>query len=90
MNLKELIKKIDKINKMNKDLDFNIKYYLVIENRFFHSIYIFNSKDLKKITDYYTECVSSQLINSELLKEERYLYTITINNEKYDIRIGIE
>ena len=90
MNLKELIRKIDKINKMNEDLDFNIKYYLVVENRFFHSIYIFNNKDLKKITDYYTEDVSSQLINSELLKEERYLYTTMINNEKYDVRIGIE
>lgn len=90
MNLKELIKKIDKINKMNKDLDFNIKYYLVVYNRFFRSIYIYKSRDLKEITDYYIEDISSQLINGELLKEERYLYTTTINNEKYNIRIGIE
>lgn len=91
MNLKELMGKIDKLNNMNKKLDFDTKYYLVVKNRFMRTIYIYSRKDLKRLTEYcFTRDIADELINNELTKEERYLYTININNEKYDIRIRVE
>lgn len=90
MNLMELIKEFDLLNKKLKKLDLNTKYYLVICNRFSKDIFIYNKKDISKINDYYIESVANALLDNELKKVERYLYTLNIDNEVYDIRIGVD
>ena len=86
MNLKELMTKIDKLNKINKDLDFDDYYYLVVSSRYDKPIYIYNKKDINKIKKEYIDRVADMLINEELQKEEKYLYVI----DEYEIRIGIK
>jgi hypothetical protein len=86
MNLKELISKIDKLNKMNNELDFDDKYYLVVCGRYDKPVYIYNKKDIRKIKEYYIDSISNMLINKELKKEEKYLYVI----DEYEVRIGIK
>ena len=85
MSLKELIKKIEKINKLNAELYFDKKYYLVVSEKYSKLIYIHNSKDLKSITDYYETKVANTILNDELIKEENYFYKVG----EYDVRIGV-
>lgn len=90
INLKGLLKKIEKLNNLNKDLEINYKYYLVVYNRYMKNIYLYSSKDLKDLCNYYIDDISSKLINDNLIKEERYSYVMYINNEKYEMNLGVD
>lgn len=86
MTLKELTKKIEQLNKIQKELELGNKYYLVIENRYDRAIYIYDSKSLKDIKDYYIKEIANKIINNDLLKVERCLYRV--DGTQYKIRIG--
>ena len=90
INLKELLRKIEKLNSLNKELELGNKYYLVVCKRYMRSIYLYNRKDLKDLCEYYNDDISSKLVNDNLIKEERYTHIIYVNNEKYEICIGVE
>ena len=74
----------------NKELELENKYYLIVYNRYMKSIYLYNSKDLKELCEYYIDNISYKLINENLIKEDRYNYFMYIDNEKYEICIGVE
>lgn len=88
MNLKELINKIDNLNKLNKELDLGDKYYLVITEMFSSPVYVYNKKEMKNIDDYYISTVASSLKNNKLEKVDRYNYQIEIQECLYNITIG--
>lgn len=97
MSLKELIKELEKSNKVADKVGLPYKYYVVMCNHTTRH-YIRSSKDLKLLESYYIAEVSDKLINSELCKEEDYFYSLTITirekqyifTENYEIRIGVE
>lgn len=97
MSLKELIKELEKSNKVADKVGLPYKYYVVVCNHTTRH-YIRSSKDLKVLENYYIAEVSDKLINSELYKEEDYLYSLSITTrdnqyifeEDYEIRIGVE
>ena len=88
MNLKLLIKKIEKINELHKELELYDKYYLVVSSKYETPIYIYKSKDLKIIEEVYINEISNKIINNEIIKEERYMYKIT--DTDYEIRVGVD
>lgn len=93
MNLKELISKIEKYNKLGEELGLQRQYYLVISCNNSKSIYLDKKKHLKNVEDYYIKEIAEKLINGELKKEERYLYSIEIESpysgkDLYTIAIG--
>ena len=97
MSLKELIKELEKSNKIADKVGLPYKYYLVVRNHTTRHC-IRYSIDLKLLEDYYIQEVSNKLINSELCKEEDYLYSLSITTrenqyiftENYEIRIAVE
>lgn len=80
MVLKDLIKKVEKANKINEELGTGEKANLVLVHRYDKPIRIYNVKDIKKITDFYIEECSNGIINNELERTEKFLYKI-INTE---------
>ena len=86
MTLKELTKKIEQLNKMQKELELGDKYYLVVENRYSRAIYIYDSKSLKDIKNTYIKEIANKIINNDLIKVERCLYRV--DGTQYEVRIG--
>lgn len=97
MSLKELIKELEKSNKVADKVGLPYKYYVVVCNHTTRH-FIRSSKDLRVLEDYYIQEVAEKLINSELYKEEDYFYSLSITTrdnqytftENYEIRIGVE
>ena len=97
MSLKELIKELEKSNKVADKIGLPYKYYVVVSNHTTRHC-IRCSKDLKLLEDYYIKEVAEKLINSELSKEEDYFYSLSITTrdnqyvftEVYNIQIGVE
>lgn len=97
MSLKELVKELEKSNKIADKVGLPYKYYVVVGNHTTRHC-IRCSKDLKVLENYYIQEVAEKLINSELYKEEDYFYSLSITTrdnqyvftENYEIRIGVE
>ena len=96
MTLKDLMNKIDKLNKLNSELGVNIGYYLVLSDKYCSKvIYLYNKKDLKEITNYFIPQIATILLYTPIEKVEAYLYKIEFingSNElvEYNIRIGVK
>lgn len=93
MNLKELINKIEKYNKLGEELNMTSTYYLVVMCNYSKSVFLYKKRDIKNIEDYYIKEIAEKLINGELKQEERYLYSIEIESpyggkNLYTIAIG--
>lgn len=96
MKLEELINKIQKINKLNKELDLYDKYFLVLSDSI-KNIYIDNKKDIKQLKDYIVT-VKEQILNNDYTKKERFLYITYVEydiagthyKDKITVQIGIE
>lgn len=96
MSLKELIKELEKSNKVADKVGLPYKYYVVVSD-FTKSFCIKSVKGLKTLEDYYIPKVADMLINNELKKEEDYYYNIYVTvkeynilAERFEIRIGVE
>lgn len=96
MTLKDLMNKIEKLNKLNNELGMDRNYYLVTSDKYGSKVmYLYNKKDLKEITDYFIPQIATILLYTPVEKIERYLYKIEFingSNElvEYNIRIGVK
>lgn len=96
MTLKDLMKKIEQLNKINSELGIDRSYYLVLSDKYCSKvIYLYNKKDLKEISDYFIPRISTILLYTPVKFVERYLYKIEFingSNEivEYNIRIGLK
>lgn len=75
MKLKDLLKKVNQANKLNEELAIGKKANLVIVGKYSKPIRIYNTRDIKKITDYF-DVISEEILNNELERTETYLYKI--------------
>lgn len=87
MKLKDLLKKVNQANKLNEELAIGKIANLVLVNKYSTSIRIYNTKDIKKITDYYIDEISNAIIKNDLVKAERYLYKIV--DTEFEIAIEL-
>lgn len=79
MNLIKLVEKINKLNTLNKELDLDYKYGIVIFSKYSQALHITDKKSLKLIKEIYideTTVSLDKLINKELVKKERYEYKL--------------
>lgn len=76
MILKDLIKKVEQINKLNNELEICYPVNLVISNKYSRPITIYKAKDLKKIEEYFVSEVAYELLHNEIEKVERYIYKV--------------
>ena len=96
MTLKDLMKKIEQLNKINSELGIDRSYYLVTSDKYCSKvIYLYNKKDLKEITNYFIPQIATILLYTPVKFVERYLYKIEFingSNEilEYNIRIGVK
>lgn len=94
MTLKDLMKKIEQLNKINSELGIDRSYYLVLSDKYCSKvIYLYNKKGLKEITNYFIPQIATIILYTPIVKVERYLYKIEFingSNElvEYNIRIG--
>ena len=88
-NVRELMKKIELLNKLNKELGINRKYYLILVQKYGRPFYFFNKKDFKDIKEVFIDEVANHLLNDALIKEDNYYYIF--DNDKditYSFKIG--
>ena len=88
MKLENLLKKINKLNELNGEIGVeDKKYFLVVEEKFSQPIYVYTKKDFKKLEEYYIKDIYNNIINSELVQDEKFTYNVP--NTEVKIQIGI-
>lgn len=92
MNLMELIKDVDRLNKEINNLGLSgHTIYIVISRSAIFVDVIYSSKDIVNINLRYPKDVANALLHNPLEKSEKgYEYTLNINNEVYYITLSVK
>lgn len=91
MNIRELLKKVESVNKLNKELGFDDKIYLALSKKLYKTIYLHNKSNLIDITDYYIKELHHLIFSTKLIKIDNFIYKFdNINLDGFLVQIGVD
>lgn len=85
MKTLDLIKKVEKLNKVNKELGFeDTVVYFQLVWRYGRCETVTTAKGFKKVVKDYIEETQNEILNTELTKEDKFVYKI---NDEFHINL---